>query len=118
MQEPFGSVERTLNYARFLGQTYVYKNFGELAFPDNTELTFWNPGDSMSVHSDNSWQEDAPDHVKDMEHPTNYRGYSVIFYLKMCKKLFYQETTIDSILFCFTILNKHIIDQGFRMSWS
>ena len=35
----------------------------------------------MSVHSDNSWQEDAPDHVKDMEHPTNYRDYSVIFYL-------------------------------------
>tara|TARA_Y100000389_G_C17450864_1_gene514695 strand:- start:1512 stop:2096 length:585 start_codon:yes stop_codon:yes gene_type:complete len=81
MQEPFGSVERTLNYARFLGQTYIYKNFGELAFPDNTELTFWNPGDSMSVHSDNSWQEDAPDHVKDMEHPTKYRDYSVIFYL-------------------------------------
>lgn len=81
MNSPFKEVERSLNYARFLGQSLIYKNFGELVFPDNTELTFWNPGDKMSVHSDNSWQKDAPDHIKETEHPTKYRDYSVIFYL-------------------------------------
>ena len=30
MQAPFGNIERALNYARFLGQTYIYKNFGSV----------------------------------------------------------------------------------------
>ena len=81
MPSPFIEVERTLNYARHMGQKFIFDQFGEIAFADNTELTFWNPGDSMSLHADNCWAENVPDHIKDTPHPTGFRDYSAIFYL-------------------------------------
>ena len=57
------------------------KNMGISAFPENTELTRWFPGDSMSVHADNEWQEEFANTMKDDPHPTGYRDYSGIFYL-------------------------------------
>jgi len=81
MPEPFGNIERILAKTRFLGQKAILEAWGEYAYPDNTELTYWNPGDSMSLHADNSWQDSAPDHIKEIEHPTNYRTYSALFYL-------------------------------------
>jgi Rps23 Pro-64 3,4-dihydroxylase Tpa1-like proline 4-hydroxylase len=81
MPEPFGDVERALNYARFVGQKNIIEHFGEYCYPENTELTRWFPGDSMSVHADNSWPEEAKEQMKDQPHPTAYRDYSGIFYL-------------------------------------
>ena len=81
MPDPFGKVERCLNYARFVGQQNIVKYFEEFAFPENTELTRWFPGDNMSVHADNSWPESAEEAMKDTPHPTSYRDYSGIFYL-------------------------------------
>ena len=81
MQSPFRGVERALNYARFLGQKEIIEHYGEYCFPENTELTRWFPGDSMSVHSDNSWPEEHLEDLKDQPHPTAYRDYSGIFYL-------------------------------------
>lgn len=81
MPDPFGQVERVLNYARFIGQRAIFEEYGDFAFPENTELTRWFPGDSMSVHADNEWQEEFANAMKDDPHPTGYRDYSGIFYL-------------------------------------
>ena len=41
-----------MNLVRFLVQQLIHNHFGEMHFPDNTELTRWETGRSMGVHSD------------------------------------------------------------------
>ena len=55
MPDPFGQAERVLNIARFIAQKEILDYYGEYSYPENTELVKWIPGDSMSIHSDNSW---------------------------------------------------------------
>ena len=81
MQTPFCTVERILNYARFMGQKNLCEKYLEFCVPDNTELTIWKQGDSMEAHADNCWQADAPEEIKSQKHPTWYRDFSGIFYL-------------------------------------
>jgi len=82
MPDPFGQVERVLNLSRFIAQKEIIDYYGEYSYPENTELVRWFPGDSMSVHSDNSWTEgNGLEDQKGIEHPTNYRTYSAIFYI-------------------------------------
>ena len=81
MQAPYNTVERILNYARFAGQKYICERYSEFCVPDNTELTIWRQGDSMSPHADNCWQDDAPEEYKSTKHPMWYRSFSGIFYL-------------------------------------
>jgi len=82
--EPWSSYAKALNYARFLGQKKIIEHYKEWCVPDNTELTRWKRGDSMTLHCDNAWQPDAPDDIKSTIHPTHYRTYSAIFYLSEC----------------------------------
>jgi hypothetical protein len=65
-----------MNLCRFLGQQLIHEYTGELHFPDNTELTRWETGREMTVHSDNSW----PDGDK-TAHPTSFRTWSAIYYI-------------------------------------
>jgi hypothetical protein len=82
MPDPFGQVERILNVARFIAQKEILDYYQEYAYPENTELVRWFPGDQMSVHSDNSWTEgNGLEDQVGVDHPTKYRTYSAIFYI-------------------------------------
>lgn len=65
-----------MNLVRFLGQQLIHEHTGELHFPDETALTMWETGRSMTPHSDNSW----PDGDQ-TEHPTFFRTWSAIYYI-------------------------------------
>ena len=81
MPPPWSHFERGMNYARFYAQKQIMEHWGVWCVPDNTELTIWGPGDSMSLHADNCWQPELPEEVTSETHPTWYRKYSAIFYL-------------------------------------
>jgi|DEB0MinimDraft_12_1074336.scaffolds.fasta_scaffold15660_2 hypothetical protein len=82
MPDPFGQLERVLNVSRFIAQKSILDYYEEYSYPENTELVKWLPGDSMSVHSDNSWTEgNGLEEKKGIDHPTKYRTYSAIFYI-------------------------------------
>jgi|TARA_R110002153_G_scaffold103288_3_gene240394 hypothetical protein len=82
MPDPFGQVERVLNLSRFIAQKSILDYYEEYSYPENTELVKWIPGDSMSIHSDNSWTEgNGLETQKGKDHPTKYRTYSAIFYI-------------------------------------
>ncbi len=81
MPEPFGKLERTMAHCRFIAQKTILDNWNSYVYPDNTELTYWDPGDSMSLHADNTWHDGLEDHIKELEHPTDYRTHSALFYL-------------------------------------
>ena len=82
MPDPFGQVERVLNLSRFIAQKSILDYYEEYSYPENTELVKWIPGDSMSIHSDNSWTEgNGLETQKGVDHPTKYRTYSAIFYI-------------------------------------
>ena len=65
-----------MNLVRFLVQQLIHNHFGEIHFPDNTELTRWETGRSMGVHSDNSWPDGSQ-----TDHPTSFRTWSAIYYI-------------------------------------
>jgi len=69
-------IKQFLNTVRFYTQKIIHDNTGQLHIPDNTELTKWNTGKEMSIHSDNSW----PDGDQ-LNHPTSFRTWSAIFYI-------------------------------------
>ena len=77
----FSTVERILNYARFIGQYHLNTFYSTFCYPENTELTIWRQGQSMSPHADNCWQPDVDEETKKLKHPTRFRSYSGIFYL-------------------------------------
>ena len=82
MPDPFGQVERVLNLSRFIAQKSILDYYEEYSYPENTELVKWIPGDSMSIHSDNSWTAgNGLETQKGKDHPTKYRTYSAIFYI-------------------------------------
>jgi len=69
-------LKRYMNFVRFVGQTVIHQAFNELHAPDNTEITRWKVGSSMTPHSDNSW----PD-GNQLDHPTSFRTWSGIYYI-------------------------------------
>lgn len=69
-------LKRYMNFVRFVGQTIIHQAFNELHAPDNTEITRWKEGASMSPHSDNSWVDG-----NQLDHPTRFRTWSGIYYI-------------------------------------